>query len=157
VNTDTHHFSADAANSAHSAVPIRILIVDDHAAMREGMRAMIANQPEMTVVAEAANGQAAIELYRQYQPDITLMDMSLPIISGVEAIGKIRVDYPNARIIVVTTFDDDELLFNAFDVGFEGFLLKDMLRKELLPAIRTVHNGQRYIPSVIASRLSKRL
>lgn len=150
MNTGNQQSSADLEPF------IRILIVDDHAAMREGMRAMISNQPDMTVIAEAANGQEAIELYRQRQPDITLMDLSLPLVSGVEAIRKIRVDSPNARIIVVTTFEDDALLFSAFDAGIEGYLLKDMLRKELLPAIRTVHGGQRYIPSVIASRLSKR-
>ncbi|MEP7342812.1 MAG: response regulator transcription factor [Acidobacteriota bacterium] len=129
--------------------------MDDHAAMREGMRAMIENQPDMAVVAEAANGQAGIELYRQHQPDITLMDMSLPVVSGVEAIRKIRDDSPQARIIVVTTFEDDALLFKAFEAGIEGYLLKDMLRKELIPAIRAVHDGQRYFPPAIASRLSK--
>lgn len=117
---------------------------------------MISNQPDMVVVAEAANGQEAIELYRQHQPDITLMDLSLPIVSGLEAIQKIRLDFPPARIIVVTTFEDDTLLFSAFDAGVEGYLLKDMLRKELLPAIRAVHDGQRYIPTVIAARLSHR-
>lgn len=124
--------------------------------MREGMRAMIATQPDMTVAAEAVNGQQAIELYRQQQPDVTLMDLSLPILSGVEATRKIRLDFPLARIIVVTTFEDDALLFSAIDAGVEGYLLKDMLRKELLPAIRAVHGGQRYIPAVIAARLSTR-
>ncbi len=117
---------------------------------------MIATQPDMTVAAEADNGLQAIELYRQQQPDVTLMDLSLPILSGVEAIRKIRVDFPPARIIVVTTFEDDALLFSAIDAGVEGYLLKDMLRKELLPAIRAVHGGQRYIPAVIAARLSTR-
>ena len=129
--------------------------MDDHAAMREGMRAMIANQPDMTVVAEAANGHQAIELYRQHQPDITLMDMSLPIVSGVEAIGKIRVDSPDARIIVVTTFEDDALLFSAWMRGSKAFAERHAAQG-VLPAIRTIHRGQRYIPPVIASCLSKR-
>ncbi len=117
---------------------------------------MIGCQPDMTVIATATNGQEAIERYCQHQPDITLMDVCLPILSGIEAIRKIRVTHPKARIIVVTTFDDDEVLFAASDAGVEGFLLKDMLRRELLPAIRTVHCGQRYIPPIIAARLSTR-
>lgn len=117
---------------------------------------MIACQSDMTVIAMATNGQEAIERYCQHLPDITLMDICLPILSGLEAIREIRVTHPNARMIVVTTFDDDEVLFAAFEIGVEGFLLKDMLRKELLPAIRTVHCGQRYFPTVIASRLTTR-
>lgn len=117
---------------------------------------MIAYQPDMMVIATATNGQEAIECYCQHLPDITLMDVCLPILSGIEAIRKIRVMHANARIIVVTTFDDNDVLFAAFNAGVEGFLLKDMLRKELLPAIRTVHCGQRYIPPIIAARLSKR-
>ena len=117
---------------------------------------MIENQAEMTVVAEAADGQEAIDLHQQYRPDITLMDLRLPVVGGVDAIKKIRTESPETRIIVVTTFDDDDVLSGAFEVGVEGYLLKDMLRKELLPAIRTVHGGQRYIPTTIATRLSGR-
>jgi two-component system NarL family response regulator len=115
---------------------------------------MIGNQPEMTVVAEAADGRRAVDLYREHQPDITLMDLRLPTISGIEAINKIRAGSPTARIIVVTTFDDDDVLFGALKAGVEGYLLKDMLRRELLPAIRTVHRGQCYITTALATRLS---
>jgi DNA-binding NarL/FixJ family response regulator len=157
ANDSAENLTDDSATGFKDpAARIRILIVDDHAAMREGMRAMIAHQPDMAVIAEAVNGQDAVDLYRQHHPDVTLMDVSLPIFSGVEATRKIRADSPNASIIVVTTFHDDEILFGAFDAGVEGFLLKDMLRKELLPAIRAVHSGQRYVPPVIAARLANR-
>jgi two-component system NarL family response regulator len=149
--------SDPAENSATAPAQIRVLIVDDHAAMREGLRAMIDHQPDMAVVAEGANGQEAITLYRQRRPDVTLMDVSLPLLSGVEATRKIRDEFPDARIIVVTTYDDDDILFGAFDAGVMGFLLKDLLRKELLPAIRAVHNNQEYFTPAIAARLPNRL
>jgi len=111
----------------------------------------------MNVVAEAARGEDALALFRKHQPDVTLMDLRLPGMSGVEAISAIRRDFPSARIIVLTTFDGDENIFRALQAGARGYLLKDMFGDELMEAIRTVHAGKMRIPAVVAERLAGRM
>ncbi|MEW6131103.1 MAG: response regulator transcription factor [Acidobacteriota bacterium] len=137
--------------------PIRILIVDDHFVVRMGLAAMINTQSDMCVIAEATNGQQAIELFRQHQPDVTLMDLRMPQIQGVEAIATIRQEFPNSRFIVLTTFDGDEDIYRALQAGARAYLLKDMLGDSLIDAIRTVHAGGRRIPPEIANRLAERM
>ena len=136
---------------------IRIMVVDDHPVVREGLAAMIDRQPDMTVVAEASDGRQAIERFDKMNPDVALMDLRMPVMSGVEAISEIRKRHPAARIIVLTTYDGDEDIYRALQAGAQGYLLKDMFRDELLDAIRAVHRGQRRIPAAIASRLAERI
>jgi two-component system NarL family response regulator len=134
---------------------IRVLVVDDHFVVRLGLRAVIDPEPDMVVVAEASSGEKAIQLFREHDPDITLMDLRMPLMSGVEATRSIRQHSPNARIIVLTTYDGDEDIFRALDAGARAYLLKDMSREELLDAIRAVHAGQRRIPAAIGARLAE--
>lgn len=137
--------------------PVRIMVVDDHQIVRQGLVALINSEPGMIVVAEAADGARAVELHRQHRPDITLMDLRLPVLSGVEAITAIRAEQPAARIIVLTTYDGDEDIYRALQAGAQSYLLKDMFSEELLEAIRTVHAGLRRLPNVIAARLAERM
>ncbi|MEP7342813.1 MAG: response regulator transcription factor [Acidobacteriota bacterium] len=136
---------------------IRILCVDDHAIVREGLNAVISAQPDLSVIAEASSGEEAIELYRQHRPDIVLMDLRLKGASGLEATIAIREEFPQARIIMLTTYDGDEDIHRALDAGAQGYLLKDTLRKELVDVIRGVHAGQRRIPSSIAVKLAEHM
>lgn len=140
-----------------NTAPMRIMVVDDHQIVRQGLVALINSEPGMTVVAEAADGGQAVELHRQHRPDITLMDLRLPVLSGVEAITAIRREHPAARIIVLTTYDGDEDIYRALQAGAQSYLLKDMFSEELLEAIRTVHAGLRRLPNVIAARLAERM
>jgi len=137
--------------------PISILIVDDHFVVRTGLAAVISTQPDMVVVAEAVNGRQAVELFRQHRPDITLMDLRMPEMNGVEALTAIRGEFPEARLIVLTTYDGDEDIYRALQAGARGYLLKDMLREGLLEAVRAVHEGHRRIPAEVANRLAERL
>jgi DNA-binding NarL/FixJ family response regulator len=130
--------------------PIRILTVDDHPVLREGIAAILASEPDMVLVAEANNGREAIEQFRTHHPDITLMDLQMPIMSGSDAIVAIRKDFPDARIIVLTTYSGDAQAERAFKAGAYGYLLKSMLRKELVETIRTVHGGRKRMPPEIA-------
>jgi len=138
------------------ASPIRILIAEDHAVVRDGLVAILNRQSDMMVVAEAENGQQAVELHRLHQPDITLMDLRMPKLEGVDAIAQIRVETPHACIIVLTTYDTDEDIYRGLQAGARGYLLKDTTSEDLLTAIRTVHQGQRYVPSEIALRVTDR-
>lgn len=133
------------------------MVVDDHHIVRQGLVALIATLPDMKVVAEAADGAQAVELYRKQRPDITLMDLRLPIKNGVDAITGIRREFPAARIIVLTTFDGDEDIYRALQAGAKGYLLKGMTADELTEAIRTVHAGKTRIPAVVAERLAERM
>ena len=133
---------------------IRILVAEDHLIARLGVVGIISLQPDMTVVAEAADGSRAVELYRVHNPDIALLDMRMPKLSGLEAAIKIRAKRPDARLIALTSFGSDEDIRRAFDAGVKGFLTKSVLREELLTAIRSVHAGQQYIPEHIAARLA---
>jgi len=140
-----------------TADPIRIMVVEDHNVVRQGLVALLSTAGDMKVVAEAANGQQAVEMHRQHDPDVTLMDLRLPGMSGVDAIGAIRRGDPNARIIVLTTFDGDEDIYRALQAGAKGYLLKDLFGDELMEAIRTVHAGRTRIPKAIAERLADRM
>jgi DNA-binding NarL/FixJ family response regulator len=134
---------------------IRILAVDDHPVLREGIAAIVAAEPDMTVVAEAGNGIEAIDLYRVHRPDITLMDLQMPIMSGTDAIAAIRVDFPNARIIVLSTYSGDAQAIRALNAGASGYLLKSMVRKELTETIRIVHAGRKRIPPEVAIKMAE--
>jgi two-component system NarL family response regulator len=134
---------------------IRVLVVDDHFVVRMGLRAVIDAEPDMAVVAEANGGETAVQLFREHQPDITLMDLRMPLTSGVEATRAIRKDSPDARVIVLTTYDGDEDIFRALNAGARAYLLKDVSREELLDVIRGVHAGQRRIPPAIGARLAE--
>jgi two-component system NarL family response regulator len=136
---------------------IRLLVVDDHQAFRLGLVAMVNEYPDLEVVAEAGTGNQAIELCRAFHPDVVLMDLRLPGLSGVEATLAIRQEGPQSRVIVITTYDGDEDIYRALQSGAQGYLLKDMSKEELVEAIRAVHAGQRRIPSNVASRLAERL
>ncbi len=140
-----------------AANPIRILIVDDHLVVRMGLRSMIDTQPDMTVVAEAGDGNEALQLYRQHHPDIVLLDLRMPNLNGVEATVAIRAEFPGALIIVLTTYDDDENIYRALRAGAHAYLLKDIPRDEFLQAVRAVHHGDYCIPPPIAARLVQRM
>src|SRR5258705_9679939 len=136
---------------------IKIMVIDDQAVVRQGFVALINTVADMVVVAEGTNGQQAIELYRLHRPDITLMDLRMPQLGGVEAIVAIRKEFPDARLIVLTTYDGDEDIYRSLQAGAQGYLLKDMFFDELETAIRTVHAGSRRIPAAIAERLAERM
>ena len=137
--------------------PIRILIVDDHLVVRIGLRSMIDTQSDMIVVAEAANGREAVALFREHRPEITLMDLRMPVMGGAEATIAIREDFPDARIIVLTTYDGDENIYRALQAGARAYLLKDISREEFLNDVRAVHSGQYRIPPAVAARLAQRM
>jgi DNA-binding NarL/FixJ family response regulator len=134
--------------------PIRILSVDDHPLLRAGVVALIETQPDMTMVGEAASGREAIEMYRAKRPNITLMDLQMPDMSGIDAIIAIRSEFPDARIIVLTTYEGDVLAHRALKAGARAYILKGLVRKELLDAIRTVHTGRRHVQSEVALELA---
>lgn len=131
------------------------MTVDDHPVFREGVGAMIATQGDMKLVAEASTGKEAVELFSTHRPDITLMDLRLPDISGLEAIVQIRDRYPNARVVVLTTYKGDVQALKAIKAGAWGYLLKSMLRMYMLDTIRAVHSGQKRIPPEIASEMAE--
>src|ERR1700730_9542428 len=135
--------------------PIRVLTVDDHPLLREGIAAVLAYERDIVLVAEAANGREAVEGYRVHRPDVTLMDLQMPEMKGVEAIMAIRREFADARILVVTTYDGDVQALRAIKAGASGYLLKNMLRKELPDAIRSVHAGRLRIPGEIASAIAE--
>jgi DNA-binding NarL/FixJ family response regulator len=134
---------------------IRILTVDDHPVIREGIAAVLAGETDMVVVAEASDGPEAIELFRTHRPDITLMDLQMPRMDGTDAILAIRKDFPDARIIVLTTYSGDAKAVRALKAGASGYLLKSMVRKELVDTIRCVHGGGRRIPPEIAVEIAE--
>jgi two-component system, NarL family, response regulator len=136
---------------------IRVLIVDDHSIVRQGLTTIINRDPEMTVIAQAEDGQQAIALFREYQPDVTLMDLRMPQMAGVEAITAICAEFKAARIVVLTTYDGDEDIYRGLHAGAKGYLLKDAKPNELLSAIRTIHRGQQYIPPEVGAKLVQRM
>jgi DNA-binding NarL/FixJ family response regulator len=136
---------------------IRVLTVDDHPLLREGIAAVIAGEDDIKLVAEATNGAEAIELFRTHRPDITLMDVQMPGMSGIDAMQAIRAEFANARFIVLTTYQGDVLAMRALKAGASGYLLKNMLRKELLSTIRAVNAGRRCIPPEVALELAEHI
>jgi len=137
--------------------PIRILVAEDHLVARVGVTAIVNMQPDMTVVAEAANGQQAIELYRRHLPDVALLDLRMPVMGGTEAAAAIRADFPQARMIALTTYGGDEDIRRALAAGMQAYLTKDVLHDELLNAIRAVHEGRRYLPPSVAAALAAQM
>jgi two-component system NarL family response regulator len=136
---------------------IKIMVIDDQAVVRQGFVALINTVSDMAVVAEGTNGRQAIDLYRLHRPDVTLMDLRMPELGGVEAITAIRKEFPDARLIVLTTYDGDEDIYRSLQAGAQGYLLKDMFFEELEEAIRKVHGGSRRIPTQVAERLAERM
>jgi DNA-binding NarL/FixJ family response regulator len=134
---------------------IRVLVVDDHPIMRSGLRGEIDAQPDMQVVAEASDGNEAIGLFRLHRPDVTLMDVRMPSLGGIEAIEILRKEFPNARFVILTTAAGDIIALRAFKAGAIGYLLKNQLRTELIDTIRIVHSGRRRIPPEIAREMAE--
>ena len=135
--------------------PIRILTVDDHPILREGIAAILASESDMLLVAQASNGREAIEQFRTHRPDITLMDLQMPLMNGTEAILAIRKEFPQARVIVLTTYSGDAQAVRALKAGASGYLLKSMVRKELAETIRSVYGGRKRIPPEIAVEMAE--
>jgi two-component system, NarL family, response regulator len=134
---------------------IRILTVDDHPLLRKGIAALVNGEPDLKLVAEAANGEEAIEAFRSHRPDVTLMDLQMPGMDGTTAIGRIRDEFPDARIIVLTTYTGDAQVLRALRAGARAYILKGHVHKELLETIRAVHSGQKRIPPDIAAELAE--
>ena len=136
---------------------IRVLSVDDHGLLREGIAAIIGNEADMDMVAQASNGREAIQQFRQHRPDVTLMDLRLPDMSGIDAIIAIRTEFPDARLIVLTTFDGDVEIQRALEAGARGYLLKSMPPKDLVAGIRQVHAGKKSLPTEVVAHLAEHL
>jgi DNA-binding NarL/FixJ family response regulator len=134
---------------------IKLLVVDDHPLLRAGIHAVLDGELDIRLVGEATNGHDAIESFRQHRPDVTLMDLQMPIMNGIDAIKAIREEFPNARFIVLTTYQGDVQALRALKAGAAGYLLKSMLRRDLLDTIRAVHAGKRRIPPEIAAELAE--
>ena len=140
--------------SSGAGPPIRLMTVDDHPIYRGGLASLIAAYGDLTLVAEATNGREAIERFREHRPDVTLMDLSMPVMGGVEAISTIKAEFPDARIIALTTWDGDADIHRALEAGARGYLLKDVVSEDVADAIRRVHAGGRSIPTEVANRLA---
>jgi len=136
---------------------IRVFSVDDHPLLREGIEAIINSQSDMVLVAQAATGGEAIQLFKQHQPDVTLMDLRLPDMSGVDALIAIRSEFPEARIVMLTTFEGDVEIRRSLEAGAHGYLLKNMPPKDLLDVIRQVHIGKKRIPADVAAHLAEHI
>lgn len=137
--------------------PIRVLIADDHPIIRNGLVMMVNYKPELEIAAEATNGREAVELFHKHQPDVTLMDLRMPEMGGVDAISTIRQSFPDARIIILTTYDGDENIYRGLQAGAKGYILKDAPLDEIIRAIHTVHGGKKYIPPDVGAKLAERL
>ena len=134
---------------------IRVLSVDDHALLREGIAGLVECESDMELVAQAANGREAVEAFRKHRPDVTLMDLQMPEMNGLDAIGAIRAEFPDARIVVLTTYAGDVNIVRALKAGARGYLLKGLLRKELLETIRAVHAGHKRLPPEVAAEIAE--
>lgn len=133
---------------------IRILSVDDHDLVRKGIAAIVATEPDLQLVAQANGGREAIRLFRQHVPDVTLMDLRLPDCGGIEVTREIRKEFPEARIIALTSYDGDQDIYRALEAGVRGYLLKEMVHTEIVRAIRAVFSGKRFIPSEVTEQLN---
>jgi DNA-binding NarL/FixJ family response regulator len=134
---------------------VRVLVADDHPVVRTGLAAVIAQEPDLLLVAEAENGERAVALFREHQPDVALMDLRMPLMDGVEAIRRITEEFPAARILALTTYEGDADIRRALGAGARGYLLKDMLLTDVITAIRRVLRGERVIPTAVATRLAE--
>ena len=141
--------------SAANKKPIRVLCVDDHPLLREGIAALMEDQEDMTIAGSATNGREAVDMFARLRPDLTLMDLRMPDMNGIRAISLIREQFPDARIIVLTTYPGDVQALGALKAGAMGYLLKSSLGMELLDAIRAVHAGKRFIPQEVAAELGR--
>jgi DNA-binding NarL/FixJ family response regulator len=135
---------------------IRVLVVDDHPVVCQGLAAIIRSQPDMSVAGQASNGVEAVQVFRRLRPDVTLMDLRMPELGGVEAIRAIREDYPESKFIVLTTYQGDEDIHKALSAGAQGYLLKGMSHATLIDAIRSVHASLRYLPTPVLETLANR-
>ena len=135
--------------------PIRVLCADDHPLVRKGIASILANETDVVLVGEAGGGQEAVEQYRKLQPDVVLMDLRMPDMNGIEATRTIRAEFPEAKIIALTSYDGDQDIYRAIEAGVRGYILKEMVHTEVLRAIRTVHAGKRLMPAEVAERLSE--
>ncbi|HEV2863714.1 MAG TPA: response regulator transcription factor [Pyrinomonadaceae bacterium] len=136
---------------------IRVLSVDDHPLMREGIAAIVNSRPDMKIVAQAATGSEAVEMYRLHRPDVTLMDLRLPDMSGIDALGRIRAEFADARVIMLTTFEGDVEIQRALKAGARGYLIKSSPPDELVQTIRHVHQGRKGIPPRVAAHLAEHM
>jgi DNA-binding NarL/FixJ family response regulator len=135
--------------------PIRVLCVDDHPLVRKGIASILNNESDMDLVAEGGNGREAVELFKKHRPDVTLMDLRMPEVDGIAAVKQIRGEFPDAKIIALTSFDGDQDIYRALEAGVRGYLLKEMVHTEVLNAIRQVFSGKRLMPQEVAERLSE--
>jgi DNA-binding NarL/FixJ family response regulator len=140
-----------------ASLRIRVFCVDDHPLMREGIATVIRNEPDMQLVAEASTGHDAIRGFREHRPDVTLMDVRMPDMGGIDALLAIRTEFANARVIMLTTFEGDAEIKRALEAGAQGYMLKNMPRKQLVDMIRKVHAGQKHIPTEVAVQLIEHL
>ena len=141
-------------NVPHS-LQIRILCIDDHPLVRKGLASIIAQQSDMQLIAEGENGEQAIRLFRQHRPDVTLMDLRMPVMDGIGAVQEIRQEFPEARIIALTSYDGDQDIYRALEAGVRGYLLKETVHAEIVSAIRTVHAGRKLVSQDAAQRLAE--
>ena len=141
----------------NSPSQIRVFSVDDHPLLREGIAALVNNQPDMVLIGQASTGSEAIQVFKEYLPDVTLLDLRLPDMSGIDTLIAIRTAFPNARVIMLTTFEGDVEIHRALQAGASGYLLKNMPPSELLNVIRLVHAGKKRIPPEIASHLAEHM
>ncbi|MEM9092448.1 MAG: response regulator transcription factor [Cyanobacteria bacterium P01_F01_bin.53] len=139
------------------AAPITILVTEDHGIVRQGIVSILQLQEDLSVIAEARDGQEAVDLYGIYRPDITLMDLRMPNMEGVDAIARIRENDPKANIIILTTYDTDEDIYRGLQAGARGYILKDADFEDLVDAVRKVHSGKRYLPTNVALKLAERM
>src|SRR5262245_58054460 len=137
--------------------PISVLSADDHPLLRAGLKALLETEGDLAVVAEASNGEEALEAYRATQPDVVLLDLSMPVMDGLDAARAILAEFGDAKIIMLTTYEGDEDIYRALDAGVRGYLLKDMLRTEIVETIRAVAGGRRSIPPQVAARVAKHM
>jgi len=149
--------ATDKRENMKTKTAIRLMVVDDHSAFRRGLISVIESEPGMSVVAQAGNGTEAVELYRRVKPDVVLIDLRMPGLSGVEAIMAIRKEFPTSRFIVVTTYDTDEDIYCAMQAGAQSYLLKDMSDEEVLSTIRAVYAGDARLPNNVAGLLAERM
>lgn len=134
---------------------LRVMCADDHPLVRKGIASILSNEPDMELVAEASNGREAVEKYREFKPDIVLMDLRMPEMDGVEATRQIRQITPDAKIIALTSYDGDQDIYRAIEAGVRGYILKEMVHTKVIQAIRTVEQGKRLMPPEVAERLSE--